>query len=96
MGHLQCFEIEDESQKEKQAAQEKKNKNISLPLVPSRLAGLLVLRLRVCRRCLRALGVTERGTRAHTLSEKEKIEYHPELEEHDSKELVIFSALQHL
>lgn len=27
---------------------------------------------------------------------KEKIEYHPELEEHDSKELVIFSALQNL
>lgn len=36
----------------------------------------------------------ERGHTCHIW--KEKIEYHPELKEHDSKELVIFSALQNL
>lgn len=39
--------------------------------------------------------VKKRGAHTHTCAiGKEKIEYHPELEEHDSKELVIFSALQ--
>lgn len=43
--------------------------------------------------CLHAY--SEEKGRTHTRAIwKEKIEYHPELEEHDSNELVIFSALQ--
>lgn len=53
--------------KAKKEKQERQKKPISLPLVPSRQAGLLVLHLRVCCRCLLALGVTERGTHACTI-----------------------------
>lgn len=69
---------------------------MSLFLVPWRQEGLIVLRLRARRSaCLHAYSEEKGRARTHTCAIwEEKIEYHPELEEHDSKELVIFSALQ--